>query len=107
MRRTSSSPAISVFFCPHKISAQVKRCVFNSLIIDIHLYVLMKNSTLNALADFSEHEKELTNALFGNSNNTAKSESPSNNTINNILNYSAALSVRKSKHIENIFLVLN
>lgn len=66
----------------------------------------MKNSTLNALADFSEHEKELTSALFGNSN-TVESDSPSNSTINNILNYSAALSVRKSKHLDNIFLVLN
>jgi len=34
-------------------------------------------------------------------------DEPGNNIINNILNYSKALSIRKSKSIENIELVLN
>jgi hypothetical protein len=34
-------------------------------------------------------------------------DEPGKNIINNILNYSKALSIRKSKSIENIELVLN
>lgn len=36
-----------------------------------------------------------------------KEKSPKQQTINNILNYSKALSVRKSKNIEQIEMVLN
>ncbi len=52
---------------------------------------------------------ELTNARMteevDNSNNYLAE--PSRNVINNILNYSKALSVRKSKNLEHIELVLN
>lgn len=52
---------------------------------------------------------ELTNARMteevDNSNNYLAE--PSSNVINNILNYSKALSVRKSKNLKQIELVLN
>jgi len=34
-------------------------------------------------------------------------QEPSQNTINNILNYSKALSIRKSRYLENVEMILN
>ncbi len=65
----------------------------------------MKNSTLDALAQFSKSEKELTKAVF--SGTDAAKMNPRKDTVRNILNYSKALSVRKTKTLDRVFLVLN
>lgn len=65
----------------------------------------MKNSTLDALAQFSKSEKELTKAVF--SGNDTADMNPRKSTVQNILNYSKALSVRKTKALDQVFLVLN
>lgn len=67
----------------------------------------MKNSTLDALAQFSRNEKDLTNKVLRSSEKESEEMSPRPNTVQNILNYSRALSVRKSQNISNIFMVLN
>lgn len=67
----------------------------------------MKNSTLDALAQFSRIEKDLTNNVLQGSEKETEEMSPHPNTVQNILNYSRALSVRKSQNISNIFMVLN
>lgn len=65
----------------------------------------MKNSTLDALANFSRNEKELLKSVFPVSKE-AEME-PGSHTINNILNYSKAVSFRKSQHISDMCFVLN
>lgn len=67
----------------------------------------MKNSTLNALAQFSRNEKDLTNDVLRGTEKDSEELVPRANTVQNILNYSRALSVRKSRNISNIFMVLN
>ncbi|TXB63682.1 hypothetical protein FRY74_12480 [Vicingus serpentipes] len=49
-------------------------------------------------------EKKLKSEITENVKNV---KSPKQQTINNILNYSKALSIRESKHIEHIEIVLN
>lgn len=68
----------------------------------------MSNSTLDALASFSQNEEKLSQSLFGH-NQSAPVEQfePSALSVQNILNYSKALSVRKSEHLEHISLILN
>lgn len=66
----------------------------------------MKNSTLDALAHFSRNEKKLTDQVVP-ASMSAEEESPSDQTVQNILNYSKALSVRRSQQMDNVFIVLN
>jgi hypothetical protein len=49
-------------------------------------------------------EKKLKSEI---SENVKNEKFPKQETINNILNYSKALSIRKSKHIKHIEMVLN
>jgi hypothetical protein len=49
-------------------------------------------------------EKKLKSEI---SENVKNEKSPKQETINNILNYSKALSIRESKHIKHIEMVLN
>ena len=49
-------------------------------------------------------EKKLKSEIAENVKNV---KSPKQKTINNILNYSKALSIRESKHLEHIEIVLN
>lgn len=67
----------------------------------------MKNSTLEALAQFSRIEKDLTSSVLPESSSGEAEYAPSTTTVQNILNYSKALSVRKSERISNMFIVLN
>ncbi len=64
----------------------------------------MKNSTLDALARFSQSEKELLKAVLLDADEKLV---PREQTINNLLNYSKAVSCRKSEHISDMFFVLN
>ena len=63
----------------------------------------MQNFTHFDYLEISEKEKEL-KALI---ENEEKIYSPKKETINNILNYSKALSIRKSETLDCIELVLN
>ncbi len=68
----------------------------------------MSNSTLDALANFSRNEDKLMLSLFGeNQSDSVEKYEPSALSVQNILNYSKALSVRKSEHLEHISLILN
>lgn len=66
----------------------------------------MKNSTFDALAHFSQNEKELIKGLVAGTSADAEF-SPAENSVQNILNYSKALSVRKSKYLDSLHFVLN
>ncbi len=66
----------------------------------------MQNFTFFDFNEISEKEQEL-KALLKNENEGNQKFSPKEETINNILNYSKALSIRKSKTIDCIELVLN
>lgn len=65
----------------------------------------MKNSTLDALAHFSRNEKQLFSGLENSFEDGL--QSPAKQTVRNILDYSKALSVRKSKHLNHLFMTLN
>lgn len=68
----------------------------------------MKNSTLSALAQFSQNEKKLTDSVLSGADGVGNEEfRPRTSTVQNILNYSKALSVRKSDQISEMFMVLN
>jgi hypothetical protein len=68
----------------------------------------MSNSTLDALASFSQNEEKLSQSLFGHNQSASVEQfEPSALSVQNILNYSKALSVRKSEHLEHISLILN
>jgi hypothetical protein len=68
----------------------------------------MSNSTLDALAHFSRNEQKLTEGLFGETQSAAnESYEPSAFSVQHVLNYSKALSVRKSEHLEHITVILN
>lgn len=67
----------------------------------------MKNTTLDALAQFSQSEKDLRRAVFPKSEGVSEDSAPSEHTIQNVLNYSKALSVRKSRQVSDMFFVLN
>ena len=67
-----------------------------------------KNSTLNDLTQFYNNEKELSKFLIDMKENSEKFyNSVSNQTIENIMNYSKALSVRDSKMLGSIDFLLN
>ena len=57
------------------------------------------------LLEITEQEQELKLLLTDKKENTMFA--PKQETINNILNYSKALSIRKSEHLDFIELVLN
>lgn len=52
-------------------------------------------------------EEEQLKSLLSNDKKTTKRNTPKQSTINNILNYSKALSVRDSEHLETVSFVLN
>ena len=64
-----------------------------------------KISTLNELATFSQNEKTLVRDLF--QQVRSNQEFPSKQSINNILNFSRALSVRKVSTVGKVELILN
>lgn len=66
---------------------------------------MSENFTLNDLADFYKNEQTMLNDLFGTKKN--EHNSPKKQTIQNILNYSKALSVRKSDNLGHLEFVLN
>lgn len=66
------------------------------------------NFTLNELAEFAQQEQ----ALFNELNNSfmleaAPEMAPSTSAVNNVLNYSKALSVRESSMLKKIEMILN
>ncbi|MGB0888131.1 MAG: hypothetical protein ACPGSL_08425 [Vicingaceae bacterium] len=65
----------------------------------------MQKFTHSDLLEIANQENEI-KSFFKNEKET-KMLSPKNETINNILNYSKALSIRKSKKIDFIEMVLN
>lgn len=66
----------------------------------------MVNFTLDELADFSRLEKELINEIMGTENKTPLL-CPRKDIVNNVLSYSKALSVRQSKYIDQMSMVVN
>jgi peptidase E len=66
----------------------------------------MRNSTLKDLSDFASKEKKMLDDLHLQIENVS-SNTPSDYTLNNILNYSKVLSVRKSENIKHIKMLLN
>jgi hypothetical protein len=64
----------------------------------------MLNYTLDELADFTRKEEKMVKEMLPNFGLQAE---PSESCIQNILAYSKALSVRKSKTLEHIRLILN
>ena len=66
----------------------------------------MANFTLDDLASFSRTEQKLINEVMGIEDNTPLLY-PRKETINNILGYSKALSIRDSKFLNNTDLMLN
>ena len=66
----------------------------------------MQNFTFFDFIEISEKEQEL-KALLDIETEEERTYTPKKETINNVLNYSKALSIRKSKTIDCIELVLN
>lgn len=66
-----------------------------------------KNSTLNDLSDFYKNDKQLSKLLVDMEESTSYFEPVSNSVVSNILAYSEALSVRDSKFLGKIELILN
>jgi hypothetical protein len=66
-----------------------------------------KNSTLNDLSDFYKNDKKLSKLLVDMEEMTSYFELVSNSVVSNILAYSKALSVRDSKFLGKIELILN
>lgn len=70
----------------------------------------MQDFTLNDLSNFYLQENQLIRELFNDTDMVEQPEvemKPSDDAVSRILGYSKALSVRKSKKINNIQLVLN
>lgn len=70
----------------------------------------MMNFTFDDLADFSQREEQYLQDTFKNVHMAHMEEAtiqPGARCINNILAYSKALSVRKSKNLHKIDIVLN
>lgn len=65
----------------------------------------MQKFTHSDLLEITEQEQELKTLL--NQKKEDKMYSPKKETVSNILNYSKALSIRKSKHLHLIEMVLN
>jgi hypothetical protein len=68
----------------------------------------MSNFTLEALASFSRDEQKLIDSLYG-KKTIAEDEKlePSAFSVQHVLNYSKALSIRKSENLEHIKIILN
>ncbi len=66
----------------------------------------MNQITIFNYLALSKEEEQLKSLLF-NDKKTTKRNTPKKSTINNILNYSKALSVRDSEHLETVSFVLN
>ena len=66
----------------------------------------MVNFTLDELATFSRQEQKLIDEVMGTEDNTPLL-SPRKETINNILGYSKALSIRDSKFLNKTATMLN
>ncbi|MCB0401722.1 MAG: hypothetical protein KDD41_06540 [Flavobacteriales bacterium] len=64
----------------------------------------MQNFTHFDLLEITKKENELKSLL---DQESPENKGPKNETIQNILNYSKALSVRKSSHLDTIEMVLN
>lgn len=62
---------------------------------------------LDELKDFVQHEKELLLASGLVKDESEKMMKPSKKVVDFVLNYSKALSVRKSREIENFEMILN
>ena len=65
----------------------------------------MTNYTLEDLMVFTQMENELMEGLFG--HNIEDHREPPEEIVNNLLAYSKALSIRKSRSMNSIRLVLN
>lgn len=65
----------------------------------------MNDFTLDELMEFTQMEDQLINEIF--SKDTEDRCEPSNDTVNTLLAYSQALSIRKSRSMQNIRMVLN
>jgi hypothetical protein len=65
----------------------------------------MQKFTHSDLLEITEQEKDI--KTFLKQKKEAKMYSPKKETISNILNYSKALSIRKSKNIDFIEMILN
>ena len=65
----------------------------------------MTNFTPEDLMDLTNMENEMMNELYA--SDIASHDEPSNKTMNFLLAYSKALSIRKSSSTKNIRLVLN
>lgn len=97
-RISQSPPREAIFFCSGQyfkmegvIPSQIKT-------------LPMLNFTLDELADFTRKEEEMVRDLMPGASLHAE---PSEQSIQNILAYSKALSVRRSKHLKHVRLVLN
>jgi hypothetical protein len=70
----------------------------------------MRNFTLDELAAFSEEEKQIVNDLLNEDPMTESSEvlmAPSHQSVKTVLAYSKAMSMRRSKKLDHINIVLN
>ena len=65
----------------------------------------MTDFTLDELLEFTQMEDQMINEIF--SKNADDYCEPSNDTVNTLLAYSKALSIRKSRSMQNIRVVLN
>jgi hypothetical protein len=65
----------------------------------------MTDFTLDELLEFTHMEEQMINEMF--SKNTEDPCEPSNDTVNTLLAYSKALSIRKSRSMQHIRVVLN
>jgi len=63
----------------------------------------MENVTLDDLANFSKRENELFKEIFGNDVKIG----PSEGAIKHILDYEKVLSVRESRNLPDITMILN
>lgn len=66
----------------------------------------MLNFTLEELSDFTKNEEKMVNDLFP-ALDTVQQYEPSDESIDRILNYSHAYSVRRSEKVQFIRMVLN
>ena len=70
----------------------------------------MANFTRDDLAEFSKEEAHILNDIFNIEDELEMQDellSPSQGSVNNVLAYSKALSVRKTKKIDKISFILN
>lgn len=66
----------------------------------------MQTFTHSEFLELEQNEKSFKESLNNMEENNEK-YSPKKQTINNILNYSKALSIKKSKHVDYIEMILN